>query len=367
MSHFNDPSSGVKPEGLFGVNARICGYHGVPGAFPSPVEEQPYIHPCISGVDGGVVVSDGACILDGLELHEFPDDVRSGKLAYAGVIFGLSHLDHTDEVALEVTAVDELEQFRAGEPAVNEEIVETDAFHDGSAEHSDCVRDLALNHFGLPSIHFLVLGAFLLVLCGLLFSGKPLWPVFVLAGLCLYGAVKHELGLSVSVAEEHGLESEDALHRGMGKHFPETLGLHSTFRKVGVVDDEATDGAIRISPAAYLADELTVDGVYETSPIDIPVVHKTIEHVLLAGEQLAKATVRIAGSRLHGEEREQDEQLHHLDEGELAVRILNRTDHFGLDGEAVHHGCYAFYCLACVIVLEKALEFTDYLSIFVHG
>ncbi|MCI2136443.1 MAG: hypothetical protein LKK16_09045 [Bacteroidales bacterium] len=39
MSRFNDQSSGLKPEGLFGVNARIRGHQGVPGAFPLPVEE----------------------------------------------------------------------------------------------------------------------------------------------------------------------------------------------------------------------------------------------------------------------------------------------------------------------------------------
>ena len=81
----------------------------------------------------------------------------------------------------------------------------------------------------------------------------------------------------------------------------------------------------------------------------------------------AETAGRIIGGILHGEEREQHEQFHHLDEGEFAVRILNRTDHSRLYGEAIHHCCYALYCLAGIIVFEKTLEFTDYLSIFVHG
>ena len=73
------------------------------------------------------------------------------------------------------------------------------------------------------------------------------------------------------------------------------------------------------------------------------------------------------GSILYGEKREQDEQLHCLDEGEFTVRFLNQTDHFRLYGEAVHHNCYATDCLADIIVFEETLEFSDCLSIFVHG
>ena len=153
----------------------------------------------------------------------------------------------------------------------------------------------------------------------------------------------------------------------MGEHFPESLGFHPALGKVGIVDDEATHRFPCINPATYLSDELAVDGVYKPPPIDASVIHKAVEHILLAGEQLAETAVRVISGILHGKERKQDEQFHHLDEGELAVRILNRTDHFGLYGEAIHHCCYALDCLAGIIVFEKTLEFTDYLSIFVHG
>lgn len=153
----------------------------------------------------------------------------------------------------------------------------------------------------------------------------------------------------------------------MGEHFPESLGFHPALGKVGIVDDETTNSFLCVNPATYLSDELSVDGVYEASPINASVIHKAVEHILLAGEQLAETAARVIGGILHGEEREQDEQFHHLDEGELAVRILNRTDHSGLYGEAIHHCCYALYCLAGIIVFEKTLEFPDYLSNFVYG
>ena len=60
-----------------------------------------------------------------------------------------------------------------------------------------------------------------------------------------------------------------------------------------------------------------------TSPIDVAVVHETIEHILMAGKQLAERRGRIIGSILHREEWEEHKQLQHLKTGELAVRILD--------------------------------------------
>lgn len=183
MRHLDDPSSGVEPEGLLGVDPGVRGYEGVPGAVALPVEEQNHVHSGIAGLDGGIVVSDGARILDCLGFDEPPDDVRSGKIADGGVVFGLAHLNHANEIALEVAAVDEPEQFGAGEPAVNKKIVEADAFRDGPAYHPDCVRNLALRRLGLPYVHFLIHGAILCVLRRLLLPCKALRSVHVLAGL----------------------------------------------------------------------------------------------------------------------------------------------------------------------------------------
>ena len=225
MSHFYNPSSGVKSEGFLGVDVRICGYQGIPRTMPPPIEKQHYIQSSVGGLDGGVMVSDGSCIFDGLGLHEFVDDVMSGKSTDSGVVFGHTHLGHIDEIALEMAAVDEPEQFRTGVPAVNKKVVKANAFRDGPAYYSDDVYYLALHHFGLSDIHFLDISTFLCVLCGPLLFGKALWLVLVLANLCLYGAIKHELRPAVRVADEHSLEFENALHSGMGKHLSEPLGF----------------------------------------------------------------------------------------------------------------------------------------------
>jgi hypothetical protein len=137
--------------------------------------------------------------------------------------------------------------------------------------------------------------------------------------------------------------------------------------KVAVIKNETASSDLGIRPAADEAYQLTVDGMDEASPINTSIVHQTIERVLLAGEQLAQRTVLILRRGLDGKERLQDKQLHQLDEGELAVRILNRTHRSGLYDELFHHFVYRIDRLAGVIMFEIVFEFRDYLSIFVHG
>lgn len=77
------------------------------------------------------------------------------------------------------------------------------------------------------------------------------------------------------------------------------------------------------------------------SPVDASVLHKAVEHILLAGKQPGKAAALIIEGVPHGEEQELNEHPHHLDECELAVRTLDLADHFELYGEALHHCCYS--------------------------
>ena len=83
--------------------------------------------------------------------------------------------------------------------------------------------------------------------------------------------------------------------------------------------------------------------------------------------EISEGAVSIVRRCLDGEERIQDEQSHQLDEGELAVRILNRTHRFGLYDELAHLFVYRIDRLTGVIMSEKVFEFRNYLSIFVHG
>lgn len=54
-----------------------------------------------------------------LAFFQFGNDIRRREVAQGRIVLGFTHLDYPDEVALEVAAVGELKEFRAGEPAVN--------------------------------------------------------------------------------------------------------------------------------------------------------------------------------------------------------------------------------------------------------
>lgn len=207
MSHFDTPSSDIKFKSPFGINAHIRRDEGVPGAVALLVEEELDIHACVFCLDGGTGVANGTVSLGSFGLLKPLDDVRGTEVAQGSLVLGFAHLDHPDEVALEATAIDELEQFCAREPAVNQQVVKPDTFNDGPADHLDGVGNLGLEHLLLAGVDFLILSALLAVLGGLLLLGKPLWFIGILAGLCLYGGVHHQLCLTVRIAEEHGLEA----------------------------------------------------------------------------------------------------------------------------------------------------------------
>ena len=321
----------------------------------------------VFGLDRYASIANGAVPLGGLGLLKTLDNIRRTEIPNGRLVLGLSHLDHPDKMALEVTAMDELKQFSAREPAVNQQVVKPDTFNDGPADHLDGIGNLGLEHLLLADIDLLVLVALLTVLGGLLFFGKPLWLACILAGLCLHSGIHHQLRLAVRIAEEHGLEAQDALHRSVGKHLSEALSLVSPLREVGVIQNETTGSIFSIRPAADKTNQLAVDGMDEATPINTSIIHQAVESVLLAGEQFAKRAVGIVCRSFDGKERLQNEQFHQLNEGELAVRILNRTHRFGLYDEPFHHSVYCVDRLAGVVMSEKVFEFRDYLSIFVHG
>lgn len=126
--------------------------------------------------------------------------------------------------------------------------------------------------------------------------------------------------------------------------------------KVRAINDDAAGSVLRMRPAADEADDLPVDRIDDVVPADSPVVHLAIEHVLLAGEQLAKAAFGVFFNRLNGEEREQDEQFHHLDEGELAIRVLNRTAAFACMMSLSITVVLALIALLVSLCLKKALS-----------
>ena len=178
MSHLDTPSSGIKFKRPVGINVHIRSDEDIPGTVAFPEEKEFYVQAGESGLDRSGLVPDGAVTFDLLGLLQLGNDVRCGDVAQSGFILGLAHLNHPDDVALEVTAVNEPEELRTREPAVNQQIIKPQALHYTSPEHLYGIGDFRLKHLLLAGVHLLVLSAFPAVLCGSLLSGEPLFVYF---------------------------------------------------------------------------------------------------------------------------------------------------------------------------------------------
>ena len=95
----------------------------------------------------------------------------------------------------------------------------------------------------------------------------------------------------------------------MREDFTDLLCLESGLRKICIIDNDAFDIRFCCCLAAHTRIQLSENRVDYTSPIDVAVIHETIEHILIACKQLAECRGRIIGSIFHREEREEHEQL----------------------------------------------------------
>ena len=84
------------------------------------------------------------------------------------------------------------------------------------------------------------------------------------------------------------LVAEDALMLDMGEHLTDELTPAPALWSVSVIDNQADRLVVPgLSTAADLAQQLEVHCIQQFAPLDVTIIHKTIEHVLLTTEQAA--------------------------------------------------------------------------------
>lgn len=115
---------------------------------------------------------------------ELFDDFVGRQVAPLGVVLGLAQLDHAYQMTLDMATGNEFHKVYTGKPAINEQIVETDAAFDGILHHLNGLVGL---------LHRVFLDAFLdalscvvgrETLAALLFR-QPLFPVWITALLAM--------------------------------------------------------------------------------------------------------------------------------------------------------------------------------------
>ena len=124
MRHFYAPTHRVEPECLSGVEFQVRGQERIPWALPFLVEKQAYPDAGVGGIQLCVVVACGAAVFHIPVCAQPLDYVRGVGDAEFGLVFGIVHFSHSEEMAFYVPAVYELHYLGAGEPAIYEEVVE---------------------------------------------------------------------------------------------------------------------------------------------------------------------------------------------------------------------------------------------------
>jgi len=288
ICHFSRPTSSVRPVCLEEAEREVCCEQSVPLPLPTTLrEEQTDCGSCKLHVNSTVGALQCRVVLDESFLLQALDDLAGIQVTPFGMVLGLAKLDHAQQMALDVTACNESYEVRICKPAVNEQIVETDTPLDGILHHFDGL--VGLLHGVLPDALLDSLSTMVLCETSLPFLVRQtLFPVWLPPFLAMKREVEHQLAKTVSIKQSQTLVAKDGLMLNMGEHLADELTLTSTLGSIRVIDNQ-TDRPVILSLAATtdLPQQLEVHCIEQLTPLNVTIIHKTIEHVLLTTEQAA--------------------------------------------------------------------------------
>ena len=288
ICHLSRPTSSVRPVCLEEAEREVCGEQSVPLPLPATLrEKETHGGTCKLDIDGTVAALQRCVVLDESFLLQALDDLAGIQVAPFGMVLGLAKLNHAQQVALDMTACNESDEVRIGKPAVNEQIVEADTASDGILHHLDGL--VGLLHRVLPDALLDSLSTMVLSETSLpLLVRQSLFPAWFPSFLAMKGEVEHQLAQTIGIKQSQTLVAKDSLMLNMGEHLADELTLASALGSIRVIDNQ-TDSPVILSLAATadLPQQLEVHHIEQLAPLNVTIIHKTIEHVLLTTEQAA--------------------------------------------------------------------------------
>jgi len=288
ISHLSSPTGSVRPVCIEEAERKVCGKQPVPLPFSSSFrEEQADGSTCKLHIDGAVGASECPAVLGESLLLEFLDDLVGRQVAPLGVVLGLTQLDHAYQMTLDVATGNQANEVCTGKPAVNEQIVETDAAFDGRPHHLNGLVGL---------LHRVLLDALLNTLSRIvgretltaLLVRQPLLLVRITAFFTMKREIEKQLAHAIAQKQRQTFVAEDTLMLDMREYLANKLTLASALWSVSVIDNQADRFfMLSLCAAADLTQQLEVHRIQQFAPLDITIIHKTIEHVFLTTEQAA--------------------------------------------------------------------------------
>ena len=288
ICHLGSPSHGVGTVCLEEAEREVRGEQPVPLSLPATLrEEQTDCGSCKLHIYSAVGALQSPVMFGESLFLELCDNLVSGQVAPPSVVLGLAELNHAQQMAFDVAAGNKAYEVCAGKPAVEQQIVDTDATLDSVLHHPDGLLGL---------LHVVLLDALLDTLAGIvgresltaLLVRQPLLPVSLPAFLPVKGEVEEQLAQPVAQQQGQTLVAQDALVLQMREHLPDHLTPAPALGSIRVIDNQA-DRFVMLSlrTTADLTHQLEVHRIEQLAPLDITIIHKTIEHVLLTTEQAA--------------------------------------------------------------------------------
>jgi len=288
ISHLSSPAGSVRPVCFEKAEREIRCEQSIPMPIPASLrKEQTYGGTCKLHVNGAVGTFERSVMLGESLFLELLDDLVGCQVAPFGVVLGLAKFDHTYQVALDVAAGNQANEVCTGKPTVNEQIVEPDAALDGILHHLNGLVNL--RHRVLLDAFLDSLSAMILAVSGFaLLVRQSLLLVRLAALLAMKREIEKQLAQAITQKQRQTFVAEDTLMLDMREYLANKLTLTSALWSVSVIDDQA-DWLVMLSlcAAADLTQQLEVHRIQQLAPLDITIIHKTIEHVLLTTEQAA--------------------------------------------------------------------------------
>ncbi len=288
ICHLGSPSHGVGAVCLEKAEREVCGEQSVPLSLPATLrEEQTDCGSCKLDVNCAVSALQRPVVLGKPLFLELLDNLVSRQVTPLSVILGLAQLDHAQQMAFDVTAGNQANEVCTGKPAIHQQIVETDAALDSVLHHLDGLVGL---------LHGVLLDTLLDTLARIvgrealaaLLVRQPLLLIGLPALLSVKREIKKQLAQPVAQQQGQTLVAQDALMLKVRENLANELTLATDLRSIRIINNQAYRLVMRcLRATADLPYQLEIHRIEQLAPLNITIIHKTIEHVLLTTEQAA--------------------------------------------------------------------------------
>ena len=288
VCHFGCPASSIGAVCFEEAEREVRGEQSVPLSFsPTLREEQADGGSCKLHIDGAVGTPERPVVLGEPQFLKLGNNLTGCQVTPLGVVLGLAQFDHAQQVALDVAAGYQAHEIGIGKPAVHQQIVKADAALDGILHHLDGL--VGLLHGVLPDT--------LLNTLACIVGGETLAALLVRQSLLLVriapllsvkGEVEKQLAQPVTQQKGQALVAQYALMLQMREDLSDHLTPAATLGGIRVIDNQADRPVIpSLTAAPDLSEQLKIHRIQQLAPLDIAIIHKAIEHVLLTTEQAA--------------------------------------------------------------------------------